>query len=239
MHSNSGTPRAGFAEKHGPLPLLLIGLTVVTGLVDAYSYLVLGHVFVANMTGNVVFLAFALAGSDEFSVTASLVALGAFAAGATMGGQIARAHSGHRARLLLRVSAAQLLMVLASALFAQVQGADGSTARYVLIVLLGLTMGAQNAVARRLAVPDLTTTVLTLTVTGLAADARPDKTSNAATVRRVLSVVSMFAGAFVGAWMVLNDAGAGTLAAAAFLLAVVVAVMARQRKSEQSWTTAP
>jgi hypothetical protein len=43
--------------QHGPLPLLLIALTFVTGLVDAFSYLVLGHVFVANMTGNVVFWA--------------------------------------------------------------------------------------------------------------------------------------------------------------------------------------
>ena len=46
----------------GPLPVFLVGLTVVTGLVDAFSYLSLGHVFVANMTGNVVFLGFALAG---------------------------------------------------------------------------------------------------------------------------------------------------------------------------------
>ena len=46
----------------GPLPPLLLALTVVTGLVDSFSYLVLGHVFVANMTGNVVFLAFALVG---------------------------------------------------------------------------------------------------------------------------------------------------------------------------------
>ena len=39
---------------HGPLPVLLVCLTVVTSLVDAFSYLRLGHVFVANMTGNVV-----------------------------------------------------------------------------------------------------------------------------------------------------------------------------------------
>jgi hypothetical protein len=50
-------------ERHGPLPPLLLTLTVVTGLVDAVSYLGLGHVFVANMTGNVVFLGFALAGA--------------------------------------------------------------------------------------------------------------------------------------------------------------------------------
>ena len=53
----------GRTGRHGPLPALLISMTLVTGLVDAFSYLVLGHVFVANMTGNVVFLGFALAGA--------------------------------------------------------------------------------------------------------------------------------------------------------------------------------
>ena len=61
--------------RHGPLPPLLLGLTLVTGLVDAFSYLVLGHVFVANMTGNVVFLGFALVGAPGFSIGASAVAL--------------------------------------------------------------------------------------------------------------------------------------------------------------------
>ena len=61
--------------RHGPLPPLLLGLTLLTGLVDAFSYLVLGHVFVANMTGNVVFLGFALAGAPGFSIAASLVAI--------------------------------------------------------------------------------------------------------------------------------------------------------------------
>jgi hypothetical protein len=54
--------------KNGPLPPLLVAMTLVTGLVDAFSYLVFGHVFVANMTGNVVFLAFALAGASGFSI---------------------------------------------------------------------------------------------------------------------------------------------------------------------------
>jgi uncharacterized membrane protein YoaK (UPF0700 family) len=63
---------------HGPLPVLLLLLSVVTGLVDAVSYLALGHVFVANMTGNVVFLGFALAGAPGLSAPASLAALAAF-----------------------------------------------------------------------------------------------------------------------------------------------------------------
>src|SRR6476661_2081834 len=62
-------------RSHGPLPVLLVGLTVVTGLVDAFSYLRLGHVFVANMTGNVVFLGFGLAGAGDVSIVASLLAI--------------------------------------------------------------------------------------------------------------------------------------------------------------------
>jgi hypothetical protein len=59
-------------RSNGPLPGFLVALTVVTGLVDAFSYLSLGHVFVANMTGNVVFLGFAMAGAGDISITRSL-----------------------------------------------------------------------------------------------------------------------------------------------------------------------
>jgi uncharacterized membrane protein YoaK (UPF0700 family) len=62
-------------------------LTVVTGLVDATSYLKLGHVFVANMTGNVVFLGFGFAGAGGISVWASLTALGSFLVGSADGGR--------------------------------------------------------------------------------------------------------------------------------------------------------
>jgi uncharacterized membrane protein YoaK (UPF0700 family) len=76
--------------RHGPLPLLLFALTVVTGLVDAVSYLKLGHVFVANMTGNVVLLGFAAAGDPDFSVAVSLFAMGSFLLGALAGGRLDR-----------------------------------------------------------------------------------------------------------------------------------------------------
>src|SRR5258708_6806272 len=75
-------------------------LTVVTGLVDAVSYLKLGHVFVANMTGNVVFLGFAAAGASEHSVAPSLIAIGAFLVGAIAGGRLGSSTGGHRGRFL-------------------------------------------------------------------------------------------------------------------------------------------
>ena len=74
--------------RDGPLPPLMLVLTVVTGLVDATSYLRLGHVFVANMTGNVVFLGFALAGARGLSAAASLAALAAFLIGGLIGGRL-------------------------------------------------------------------------------------------------------------------------------------------------------
>jgi uncharacterized membrane protein YoaK (UPF0700 family) len=86
-------------DPHGPLPPLLLALTVVTGLVDAFSYLSLGHVFVANMTGNVIFLGFALAGVPGFAVAASLVGLAAFALGALAGGRLSAKLGAHRGRL--------------------------------------------------------------------------------------------------------------------------------------------
>src|SRR4051794_39123984 len=75
---------------HGPLPALLIGLTLFTGFVDAVSILGLGRVFVANMTGNVAFVAFASAGVAGFSLPPPLAALAGFIAGAGVGGRLIR-----------------------------------------------------------------------------------------------------------------------------------------------------
>jgi uncharacterized membrane protein YoaK (UPF0700 family) len=69
----------GGDPRYGPLPLLLPALTAVTGLVDAVSILHLGRVFVANMTGNVVFTGFAIGGAPGFSLSASLFGAAALA----------------------------------------------------------------------------------------------------------------------------------------------------------------
>jgi uncharacterized membrane protein YoaK (UPF0700 family) len=102
----------------GPLPPLLLTLTVVTGLVDATSYLTLGHVFVANMTGNVVFLGFGIAGAGGISVWASLTALGSFLVGGLVGGRIAAGSATDRARHLTVATGTQLLFVAAALVIA-------------------------------------------------------------------------------------------------------------------------
>jgi len=217
--------------KDGLLPPLLVALTAVTGLVDAFSYLVLGHVFVANMTGNVVFLAFALAGVGGFSVLASLVALGCFALGALAAGRLGRSLA-ERRELLLGVTAAVQAVIVAEAVTMTALAASPvqTGLRYALIVVLAAAMGAQNATARTLAVPDLTTTVLTMTITGIAADGPLAGAAGAKTARRLISIAAMLVGALVGALLVLRVHIVYPLVIALVILAAVALLgIARSR----------
>jgi uncharacterized membrane protein YoaK (UPF0700 family) len=77
------------ASQERILPLLLYLFTAVTGLIDAVSYIALGHIFTANMTGNIVLLGFALAGVPGLSALRSLTAFTAFFVGALIGGRLA------------------------------------------------------------------------------------------------------------------------------------------------------
>jgi len=223
---------------HGPLPALLVALTVVTGLVDAVSYVALGHVFVANMTGNVVFLGFAVAGAAGLSVTASLTSLAAFTAGALAGGRIGARLGAHRGRHLRAVTAlAAALVALAVVVSAVVGQPVSQAARYALIAPLALAMGAQNAMARRLAVPDLTTTVLTLTLTGIAADSRLAGGNGGHPARRLTSVSAMLTGALVGALLVLHVDLVLPLAIAAVLIASTAIAAHRLSAISADWAT--
>lgn len=204
---------------------VLLALTVVTGLIDAVSYLGIGQVFVANMTGNVVFLGFASAGAGGFSIAASLVALAGFLIGAGAGARLAAAVGQHQRLWLCSTSAAQAVLVGAAAAAAGALGPVGPS-RFGILVLLGIATGAQNAMARRLAVPDLTTTVLTLTLTGLAADSSLAGGSHPRRMRRVAAVVAMFVGALVGA-VLLHSAGfTVTLAVVAVVFVLITLAFA-------------
>jgi uncharacterized membrane protein YoaK (UPF0700 family) len=228
--------------RHGPLPPLLIGLTVVTGLVDAFSYLLLGHVFVANMTGNVVFLGFALAGAPGFSIAASALALVAFWAGAFAGGTLGSKLGHHRGRLMRTATTIEAVLFAAAValVLAVVVGHPGSIPtddHYPLIALLAVALGIQNATSRKLAVPDLTTTVLTLTITGTAADsALAGGAGSASTAgRRLVSVTSMFLGALVGALLVIHVQIAWPLAIGLVLLIGIAIYTARCSRGDPAW----
>src|SRR4051812_13134339 len=225
---------------HGPLPALLAGLTVLTGVVDAVSILALGRVFVANMTGNVVFVGFALAGAAGFSLAASLAALAGFVVGARAGGRLIGRYGSDRARLLA-VGCGVELVVVAAAL--TVSAASGSVlsagGRDTVAAVLAVGTGIQNAVARRLAVPDLTTTVLTMTLTGLAADTTVNGNRDAAVSRRLGAVVAMLSGAAAGAVLVLHTSATAALACGTALLAVVTVGAALTNRHAASWRAQP
>jgi uncharacterized membrane protein YoaK (UPF0700 family) len=221
----------------GPLPPLLVAMTVVTGLVDAFSYLLLGHVFVANMTGNVVFLGFAVAGAQGFSIGASVVALVAFGLGSVLGGRIVQRFGSHRGHHVAVASATQVLLLVVSVTLA-LAGTHpfGSGVRYALIVFLALAMGVQNSSVRRLAVPDLTTTVLTLTVTGIGADSALGGGKGSKSGRRLVSVVAMFLGALAGAALILHVRVALPLILALAIVAAVAAASHWSGRSNPAWT---
>ena len=203
--------------RHGWMPALLLVLTVVTGLVDAVSILQLGRVFVANMTGNVVFIGFAAAGAPGFSAAASVIALGGFLLGAGLGGPLNQRFSSSPGLLLGLAVLSELFLVAGALVVAAIVGSRlPSGAKDGIAALLATAMGLQNSVARRLAVPDITTTVLTMALTGVAADLRAGDSQ--AILRRVLSVLTMFAGALVGAVLVIHAQAPAALAVAAGLL---------------------
>ncbi len=208
----------------GALPLLLVGMTALTGLVDAFSYLTLGHVFVANMTGNVVFLGFALAGVSGFSIGTSLLAIGAFMVGA-FAAAVLRFRVQHRLDRQFGLAGAIQVVLLAGALVINLRAGTSptGTARDLLIAILAVAMGVQNATARGSGVADLTTTVLTMTITGIVADVRGIGGGGARPGRRLISVAAMLIGAIVGAALILRGQGSLPLALALILAAVIAA----------------
>lgn len=218
---------------------MLVALTVLTGLVDAVSYLALGHVFVANMTGNVVILGFAIAGAGGFSVPASLSALIFFAGGSAIGGALAARLAARRGRLLVTSTGVQLVLVAAAAGVAAATSADTQTSglpRYLLIALLAVAMGVQNAVVRKLAVPDLTTTVLTLTTTGIFADAKFVGGPGSKAGRRAVSLIAMFLGALCGALLLLRVSAWVALLPAVAIAAGVSVAAATTGRGDPAWT---
>jgi uncharacterized membrane protein YoaK (UPF0700 family) len=186
-----------------PLPILLLALTATTGLVDAVSVLGLGRVFTANMTGNVAFLGFAIGGAPEFSIPRCLTAVVGFMVGAGIGGRLGKTLAkASRSRWLLKISVIEASLFFAAAIAAvdyDTKNLSPASHLYTMILMTALAMGLRNATVRQLAVPDLTTTVLTLTLTGLAADSSFAGGFNPRWGRRIAAVASMFAGAAIGA----------------------------------------
>jgi uncharacterized membrane protein YoaK (UPF0700 family) len=208
-------------DRDGPLPALLLGLTVLAGVVDATSILRLGRVFVATMTGNLVFLGLAAAGASGFAVLTPALAVGGFIVGALFGGRACRAARSHRGLALRNVLAIKLCLAGAVTLIGILAGPHLSVgARDTMVVLLAMSFGAQLAVIRYLKVPDLLTVVLTMTITSVLTE-RESGWRDPKILRRVLSLVAFAVGALSGALLILN---VGLVAALLFGLGILIAV---------------
>jgi len=241
--SSETTPLMASPSRGSLRTPLLFGLAAVTGIVDAVCYLAFGHVFTANMTGNFVLLGFAVAGVESLSVSRSLTALAAFLIGAVLGVRLARSmnFSMHGWPAAAFGCEAALLFMSATVAGSPSGGAAApSPAVYVVIVLTGLAMGMRNATIRRLGEREVNTTVLTMTLTAIAADSVFAGGSNQGVPRRVGFVMSVLTGA-VGGALLLRYSAALTLGVAGAMSTVcAVAVYAdRQPLSRIPAVTPP
>lgn len=197
------TPSRGIARW---LHISFAMATFVTGIVDAVSYLGLGHVFSANMTGNVVLLGFASAHAPGLSVERSLAALGAALVGGIYAGRLERIlRPLSRRRWVVSAAASEcvLLCVATSlAFYCQKFSSLPHQAELGLIVLTALAMGIRNSTVRHMGAADITTTVLTLTIAGLSSESTLAGGNNPNWGRRVTAILAMLAGAFAGACLI-------------------------------------
>lgn len=147
---------------------MLVVLTAGAASTDAMTYLGLGKVFPANMTGNTVLLAIGTASGDYAHTIRSVVTLGGFITGAALAGVATGARGTRTWTPALRlVLLAELLVQLAVlgwwlTLPAKPSGAP----QLALLGMLGVTMGAQSGAVARLPV-GVSTTYITGTWTAV------------------------------------------------------------------------
>lgn len=199
----------------------LLALTFVTGIVDAVSFIALGHVFAGMQTGNVLFLGLGIGGAPGAAFWAPLISLVAFVLGGAVGILLARRAYGGRPALGRAIALEALLLVAAACFLVAAQVSEGDAAAHVTVALLALAMGTRSTVARGVGDPSLATTVLnlsfaTLLVGGAGVATRPELFHRAAAVGAIL------AGAVAGALLVKSSpqVAIGAAAALSALLAV-------------------
>jgi uncharacterized membrane protein YoaK (UPF0700 family) len=186
---------------------LLITLTFGAGAVDAITYLGLGRVFTANMTGNLVLLGIAAGKRVGGEGIRALISLAAYMLGAYLGGRSVTRWPRPAAwpagvKLVLAADALAQAGLWAGWLISGAHPGTGLQAG--LVAASALAMGLQAGAARTLGVAGLTTTYVTGTLTGLvgqlgeAAGGRDDR------VRRGLALLVLFGGAAISALLFLH-----------------------------------
>jgi uncharacterized membrane protein YoaK (UPF0700 family) len=223
---------------HGPLGVLVLCPTFTSGLVDSFSYLVLGHVFVGNQTGNFILLGLALAGAPGFSASAQAVALVSFAIGATIGGRLRAGRLPHRGRYLTAAAVGELLLLVVGAVLSLLMTSPPHNGyRYSLIFVLAVAMGIQTAAARKLAVPDLTTTTFTQLITTTMIDSSLGGGKASQIGRRILPFTAILAGAVVGTLFVVAGHIVPPLLIASMATGAVAFTAWLLRNSSRRWVS--
>lgn len=210
------------------LPLMLV-LTFVTGVVDSVGYLGLDRVFVGNMTGNIVILGMGLAGADELPVLGPAMALVAFTAAAFVTGLVLRTQpSGWTSRVSLCLVAGSAALVGCTIAIFMIDTAANTAGQLVIAAVTAATMGAQAAVARKVGVKDMTTVVVTSTLTSLASESWMSGGRSALWNRRIGAILAILIGAVVGA-IAQRHSHLGVAMAIAATLTVAVTVIGHVR----------
>lgn len=200
---------------------LMLALTFSTGVADAVGYLGLDKVFTGNMTGNVVILGMAIAGADDLPVVGPLIALFTFMVGAAIGGRVLRpVKVGWTTQATLLFGAVGVVMAALSIILFALGGKPPAPFDLFVTGFLAAVMGLQAAVARHIAVKDVTTVVVTSTITGFAADSWFGGGKNQLWFRRLSAIVLIGVGAGVGALLLTVHIGWGIALTAAITLTV-------------------
>lgn len=228
--------RALVDDRDGPLPAMLVAFTMLAGVVDATSILVLDNVFVATITGNIVFLGLGLAGEHGFSVLSVGVALGGFVVGVLAGAPICRRSGGHRGRALCNVAVFKTVLAVPVTIVVVIAAEPLHTGvRLTATALLAASMGAQLTLIRYLKVPDMLTAVMTLTTIGVITEHGGGR-RNPVLLRRGLSLLAFAVGVIAGGLLVrLVSAGAALALGLAIILAVGLASHLVSR-DETAWS---
>lgn len=201
---------------------LMMTLTFVTGIVDAVGYLALDKVFTGNMTGNIVILAMGLAGGNDLPVLGPLLALASFAAGALLAGYVLRRRDGRWGIHITWLLGAGAVLLGTIAAVAATGGPTPPPPMAITIAcLIALQMGSQACVARKLAVRDMTTVVVTSTLTALAGESFLHGGFERIWNRRAGAILAIFTGAGAGALLLRMNFSIALTAAAVLTLAAV------------------
>lgn len=213
---------------------LMLALTFSTGVVDAVGYLGLDQVFTGNMTGNVVLLGMAFAGGNQLPVLRPALALVFFMLGAALAGRMLRggpAGWSWRTSVALTTVAAGLTALAVFVAVADVQGIE--TLGSITTSSMATLMGVQAATAKRLKVAEITTVVVTSTITGLASDSKLAGGDSQFWQRRTLAVALILLGAVAGALALQVGLWLGLTLSAAISIAVALTGYIRHHRERR------